>query len=133
MNESYRTLDTEKPLIHKKTGEEIERNRTGSLFVEIDLSTDEGIQKIGRYYVDLLSRHDVWLKEQAPYQASELLPGQTQFEVALLETLVRQRGRVNLWDASVELMREDGSISDNFTTGCERLISGLETEAQIQE
>jgi hypothetical protein len=121
------------PLIHKGTQEEMERNRPGSPYVKLDLNSDSAPQTIGAYYIDLQGRHKYWMREEVLRRAPEQFPDSTEVELHLLETLVQQDGQVNFWDASIEMMRPDGSSSTGFNEGCDSFVNRLGLEVQVVE
>ncbi len=121
------------PLVHKVTQEEIERNRPGSPFVELDLNSDKAAQTVGTYYINLQGRHAYRMRVKAPWSAPEQFPGSTEVELHLLESLVNQDGKVNFWDASIELMRPGGSLSTGFNEGCNSFVDYLGLEVQVVE
>lgn len=113
--------------------DEIERNRPGSPYVELDLEEKDAAQKIGTYYIDLQKRHKYWYEYKAPFRAPEQFPGPTDVELILLENLVSQDGKVNFWDTSIEIAREDGSLTTSWDQGCRSFVDGLGLEVEVQQ
>lgn len=130
-----RSLDTyigPGSLVNKLTGEVIERNRPGSLYVEIDLEGEEASSRVLEYAQKLASEQER-NSERYKYAAPEILPLRADIEAYMLNRLLEQNGTLNIWDASNEIMRDDGKRLVYFEEAAASFISNLELDVKFVE
>ena len=110
----------------------IERNRTGSPYIAVNLLEPENAQRIGSYFIDLSVRHKQFLDTSARYTDPILRPTAVEIEKTLLDTLVSQEGNLNLWDVSLDIFPE-GVTTPGAREAFDSFVSSTGFEVQFVE
>lgn len=108
-----RDITDEEQTVYRRIGEDYSRNRPGSMYVKVDLSSEETFQLVVQYASSLEER-SLEDQENLHYSAPEVLPLQTDLEKKLLKRFLDSDGELNFWDIGRDIAEEHGGKTPYF-------------------